>query len=151
MKSLKLLFYVFIVGTITLVSCSKGNTPSDTGGGNNGGSAGGNNGLPAGTKLASGSFASSAHPTSGTATVVLDSNGKRYLVIQSFDSDNGPDLRVWLSPNNNGSPYVEAGVLQVLNGSFYYELNSSTDIAQYNRVLIWCEDFSVLFGYAILQ
>jgi Electron transfer DM13 len=38
-----------------------------------------------------------------------------------------------------------------VNGNFFYELSSNINYTTNNRVLIWCEDFSVLFGHAVLQ
>lgn len=107
--------------------------------------------LPTGTVLASGSFVSNGHPTSGTAKVIQDVSGKKHLVIENFSSDNGPDLRIWLSPNNSGSPYQEVGILKAVAGNFSYELTAAINYIANNRVLIWCEDFSVLFGHAVLQ
>lgn len=107
--------------------------------------------LPTGTVVVDGNFVSNGHPTSGTAKIIVDASGKKFLVFENFRSDNGPDLRVWLSPNNNGSPYQEIGTLKAVNGNFSYELNSSVDYTSNNRVLIWCIDFSVLFGHAVLQ
>jgi Electron transfer DM13 len=107
--------------------------------------------LPSGTVLKSGNFVSNSHPTSGTAKIITGVDNKKFLTIENFSSDNGPDLRVWLSPNNNGSPYQELGTLKAISGSFSYELNANIDYTANNRVLIWCEDFSVLFGHAVLQ
>jgi len=107
--------------------------------------------LPTGTVLASGTFTSDAHSTGGTVKVIMDADSKKFLVFENFRSDNGPDIRVWLSPNNNASPYQEIGILKAVTGNFSYELNGSVNYQSNNRVLIWCEDFSVLFGHAVLQ
>ncbi|MGQ0739575.1 MAG: DM13 domain-containing protein [Bacteroidota bacterium] len=135
----KLLQITFMAGSLLIASCAK-NTPGNA-----------QENLPVGTTLVSGSFVSSGHPTSGTAKVVQDAAGKKFLVFENFRSDNGPDLRVWLSPNNSASPYQEVGLLKAVTGNFAYELNTSQNYQANNRVLIWCEDFSVLFGYAVLQ
>lgn len=107
--------------------------------------------LPTGTVISSGTFVSNAHTTSGTAKIVRDASGKIHLVIENLRTDNGPDLRVWLSPTNSASPYQEAGLLKAITGNFFYELGASVNYAVNNRVLIWCKDFSVLFGHAVLQ
>ncbi len=107
--------------------------------------------LPDGMQVSAGSFISNAHPTSGTAKVVTNADGKRFLVFENFKSDNGPDLRVWLSPNTSGTPRVELGALKAVTGNFSYELTTNINTSLNNRVLIWCEDFSVLFGHAVLQ
>ena len=107
--------------------------------------------LPTGTTIVMGSFISNSHTTTGTVKVVQDVLGKTQLVFENFKTDNGPDLRVWLSPNNNGSPYQEVGLLKAVTGNFSYEISSTFNYTINKRVLIWCEDFSVLFGHAILQ
>ncbi len=106
--------------------------------------------LPKGTVTLSGNFVSSVHPTSGTAKVV-DSIGKKYLVFENFKTDNGPALEVWLSKNTSVADYKNLGALKAANGNFYYELTTDQNTAVYNHVLIWCERFSVLFGYAKVQ
>ncbi len=110
-----------------------------------------NEALPTGTIISSGSFTSNAHPTSGKASIITDAGGKTYLVIENLNSDNGPDLRIWFSPNTSGAPYQELGFLKAASGSFFYELNNSINYTTNNRVLIWCKQFSVLFGHAVLQ
>jgi hypothetical protein len=123
-------------------SCKKENTTP----------ASANETLPASTTtLASGSFTSSAHTTTGTVKIVKDATNKIYLVFENFKTDGGPDLRTWLSPNNNGSPYQEPGLLKATGGNFYYELDASFNYTTNNRVLVWCRQFAVLFGYAVLQ
>lgn len=107
--------------------------------------------VPTGTTISSGSFNSNAHSSSGTAKIIRDASGKIYLVIENFRTDNGPDVRIWLSPNNSGSPYQEVGLLKAVSGNFSYELNASVNYTINNRVLIWCKAFSVLFAHAVLQ
>ncbi len=103
------------------------------------------------TILATGNFVSSVHTTTGTAKIVKDVANKLYLVIENFKTDGGPDLRTWVSPNNNGTPYQELGLLKATSGNFAYELDSLFNYTTNNRVLIWCRQFSVLFGYAVMQ
>lgn len=106
---------------------------------------------PADITLATGTFVSSAHPSSGTIKVIQDASNKRFLVFENFKTDGGPDLRVWLSPNNTANPYQEIGLLKATTGNFYYEMDASFNYTANNRVLIWCKQFAVLFGYAVLQ
>ena len=103
------------------------------------------------TIVATGSFVSGAHASSGTAKIIKDTANKIYLVVENFKTDGGPDLRLWLSPNNNASPYQEVGLLKATSGKFSYELDATFNYTANNRVLIWCKQFSVLFGYAVLQ
>lgn len=104
-----------------------------------------------GVMLTKGNFMRSSHATSGTARIVKDSNDRRFLVFENFSTDNGPDLRVRLSKNTSAAQYQEVARLTAVAGNFSYELAANIDPTVYNHVLIWCEDFSVLFGYAILQ
>jgi Electron transfer DM13 len=100
--------------------------------------------------IASGNFVSNAHATSGTIKVYKNTNG-RYLAFNNFKTDAGPDLRVYLSKSTNASDFKDLGSLKATNGAFNYTLDSTTNIADYKFVLIWCQDFSVLFGNAQLQ
>lgn len=126
---------------LSFVSCKKDKAPAVI-----------NDPLPVSvTTIASGNFISSVHNTSGTVKIVKDAANKVFLVFENFRTDNGPDLRVWLSPNNSGNPYQELGFLKAASGNFSYELDASVNYTANNRVLIWCRQFSVLFGYAVLQ
>lgn len=139
---MKKLISLAILIILFISSCKKENTTP----------ASANENLPASTTtLASGSFTSSAHTTSGTVKIVKDAANKFYLVFENFRTDGGPDLRTWMSPNNNGSPYQELGLLKATSGNFTYELDASFNYTTNNRVLIWCRQFAVLFGYAVLQ
>jgi hypothetical protein len=123
-----------------LLSCSKSNTPANT-----------NEMLPSGTVLAMGSFNSNVHTTSGTVKLIREVSNKIYLLFENFKTDNGPDLRVWVSPSTTGTPYQEIGLLKAVSGNFSYELNATINYTANNRVLVWCKDFSILFGHAVLQ
>jgi Electron transfer DM13 len=110
------------------------------------------NPIPAGTKISMGAFVSNVHPTSGMVKYAKDdASGKRYLVFENFKTDNGPDLRVWLATNTSTTGYVEVGLLKAVNGNFFYELPAAIDPVAKPFVLVWCKDFSVLFGHAVLN
>ena len=138
---MKKLTYLLLAASFIITSCKKENTTP----------AAVTEQLPvAVTVLATGSVTSSVHTSSGTVKIVKDAANKIYLVFENFKTDNGPDLRVWLSPNNSGTPYQELGLLKAASGNFFYELDASVNYTSNNRVLIWCKQFSVLFGYAVL-
>jgi Electron transfer DM13 len=94
---------------------------------------------------------SNAHTTTGRVKIVKDAANTLYVVFENFKTDNGPDLRIWASPNNNGNPFQEIGLLKAVSGNFSYALDASFDYTTNNRVLIWCKPFSVLYGYTLLQ
>lgn len=139
MKGRTAQFVLLTFSLFVFISCRKNGTTETV-----------NESLPGGTKLTMGSFVSNVHPTSGMVRVTED-NGRRYLVFENFRTDNGPDLRVWLAPGTNPVTYQEVGRLRAVSGSFSYELTPSINTTVNNHVLIWCEDFSVLFGHATLN
>jgi hypothetical protein len=100
--------------------------------------------------LATGNFSSNAHTTSGNVKICKGTSGN-YIAFSNFKTDAGPDLRVYLSKNTNASDFIELGTLTATSGSFNYSIPANTNIADYKYALIWCQDFSVLFGNALLQ
>ena len=103
-----------------------------------------------GTLLSMGNFSSNAHTTSGKASV-FTKTGTKTLVFEGFKTDSGPDLRVYLAKELNNKTFTEIGKLKATSGSFSYDFSDAINTSEYKYVLIWCEDFSVLFGSAILQ
>lgn len=102
------------------------------------------------TLVSQSNFSSNAHTTSGCVRV-YSKNGSKNLVFEGFKTDSGPDLRVYVSKTTGNSDFVDIGTLKSTSGNFYYSFDSSINTADYKYVLIWCEDFSVLFGNALLQ
>ncbi len=100
--------------------------------------------------LMTGSFTGVAHSTSGKVKLVLRENNKLSLVFENFTTDNGPDLRVYLSADKNATDYTEVST-EVNNGSYELEVPAGTDTDKKRLVLIWCKQFSVLFGIAELN
>lgn len=102
------------------------------------------------TELKQGNFQNEAHPASGTVKLASDEEGKLYLVFENFQTDDGPDLRVYLSADKTDSDYTQVSDV-VGEGDFQYLLPSQADTAVQTYVLIWCKQFSVLFGSAKLE
>ena len=95
-----------------------------------------------------GNFVSDAHETTGTASLNDD---KTSLIFTDFKTDNGPLLVVYLATNKDATDFVNLGDLQGIEGNFEYTIPSGTDLTKYKYVLIWCVDFSVSFGHAVLE
>jgi Electron transfer DM13 len=72
------------------------------------------------------------------------------LRLENFKSTNGPNVHVYLSTDKRATDYVDLGKLKANNGNQNYDIPAGTDIRKHNIVLIWCKDFSVLFGSAVL-
>lgn len=111
---------------------------------------------PAATEVtaeAVGTFVDQAHPTDGTATVLGNGTGQRFLRFEDFATDNGPDLNVYLVNSSTGdvSDYVDLGDLTGNIGDQNYEVPEGVDLDTYDTVVIWCVRFAVSFGEATLS
>jgi hypothetical protein len=91
------------------------------------------------------------HQGSGTATVYELEDGSHVLRFDNFEVTNGPDLHVFLIPQDgsmDGS--VDLGSLKGNIGNQNYEIPTDVDITQFGSVLIYCVPFSVNFASASL-
>ena len=102
------------------------------------------------TTIYQASFASGAHPTSGTVKLSKDAAGKKYLIFDTFKTDAGPDLRIYLSEDLTATNFTEISS-KVTNGTYQLDVAASLDTEKKRKVLIWCKSFSVLFGSADLK
>ncbi len=100
--------------------------------------------------LKEGTLASSAHTVSGTVKI-YDDAGKKVMVLDPFSSENGPDLKVYLSTDQKATEYINLGALKSTTGKQSYVVTGMPDLDQYKYVLIWCQQYSVLFGKSELQ
>ncbi|MEX0874763.1 MAG: DM13 domain-containing protein [Actinomycetota bacterium] len=105
-----------------------------------------------------GGFRSIDHPTSGTATLSKADDGKYYVRLEDFSTENGPDLLVYLSAapaTANGTEFAETfidlGELKGNIGNQNYVVPDDADLEQYKSVVIWCRRFNVAFGAAPLE
>jgi hypothetical protein len=99
-----------------------------------------------------GTFVGKAHPTDGSASVLGDGSGQRFVRFENFATDNGPDLNVYLVNSSTGdvSDYIDLGDLKGNIGDQNYEIPGGADLSVYDTVVIWCVRFSVSFGEATL-
>lgn len=105
---------------------------------------------PTDKELFKGTFASNSHPTSGTVKVIEDASKKKYLVFENLKGDAGPDLRIYLSTDLKATNFTEV-TRDVKNGNYKLEIPTTADLTKQKFVLIWCKQFSVLFGNAELK
>lgn len=106
------------------------------------------------TALATGAFASVAHETSGTASVVELAGGERVLTLTNFETDAGPDLFVYLGTGTEEGDLgdsVNLGGLKGNLGNQQYPIDADVDLDRFTKVVIWCRAFSVNFGEAPLR
>jgi Electron transfer DM13 len=101
----------------------------------------------------SGSFRSLNHATSGAARVFGNGTGQRFLRFETFATENGPDVNVYLvnSSTSDVSDSIDLGDLKGNIGDQNYEIPHDVDLNLYDTVLIWCVRFSSGFGEATLS
>ena len=90
------------------------------------------------------------HNAQGSAGVIYLEGGSDVLRLENLRVTNGPDLYVYLATDKGASDFVDLGRLKANSGNQNYDIPEGTDLSKYNTVLIWCKQFSVLFGSAEL-
>jgi Electron transfer DM13 len=109
---------------------------------------------PGPVELTRGRFRSHEHATAGTARVIRDTDGRRYLTLTSFSTSAGPDLRVRLVPGNSfdggAEGAIDLGALKGNRGDQQYAIPRKVDVSDHT-VVIWCRAFSAPFGSAGLR
>jgi len=100
------------------------------------------------------SFVKKKYKIKGHWSVVQDNGRTLIRFSDDFKTKNGPDLKVFLSPQSVGEVTGETvldgavtlGVLKSNKGSQDYLLPKGVSLANFSSVLIHCEAFSVLWG-----
>ncbi|MCB1260129.1 MAG: DM13 domain-containing protein, partial [Acidimicrobiales bacterium] len=82
--------------------------------------------------------------------------GTTYVRFEGLETDNGPDLVVYLTKQPAdaqavGDDYLDLGVLKGNVGNQNYEVPAGVDLSEYDSVVIWCRRFAVSFGAAPVQ
>ncbi len=88
------------------------------------------------------------HHAEGLAKII-QVNDMTFLRFEDFQVTNGPDLRVYITPDGDVKKGIHLEKLKGSKGSQNYEL-IGIDIEQYNTVVIYCQPFGVYFGQAEL-
>ncbi|MDJ0769503.1 MAG: DM13 domain-containing protein [Ilumatobacter sp.] len=108
--------------------------------------------------VASGEFIGRSHPGEGQALVLNDGSEQRFLRFENFETDNGPDLNVFLVAGASADAdaglfdddFVDLGDLKGNIGPQNYEIPVDVDLDRYNTVVVWCVRFGVAFTAADL-
>jgi hypothetical protein len=87
---------------------------------------------------------------SGQAKVYLQ-RGKLFLALENFSTDNGPDLKVYLSQADVPNNFIKLGDLKSTKGNQIYDITGMPDFTKYKYALIHCERFNHLYGRAELK
>lgn len=91
-----------------------------------------------------------AHEVSGKA-LLIEKDGEKTLRFENFETINGPDVDIYLASDLSDADFVNLGDLKATKGNVNYPVPAGTDTDKYNKVLVWCKAFSVLFSYAELK
>ena len=139
---------VFLALLISLFACSKSETDQMT---PEPGPMGTDFNPATATLISQGTFSGTpGHAVSGSAKL-YEFQGKRYIYLENFSTTGGPDLRVYLATNTAATQFVSLGNLRANSGNQAYVINNPPDFSQYRNVLIWCQQFTVLFGASTLN
>jgi hypothetical protein len=91
------------------------------------------------------------HDAVGEVFVIEAEDGSKFLRFENFKASNGPDLYVYLATDETALDYVSLGKLKGNIGNQNYLIPPGADLSNQDTVLIWCKQFSVLFGSAKLS
>jgi hypothetical protein len=103
--------------------------------------------------VASGSFGGlDGHGGGGRAEVIDLARGGRVVTFTDFDVDPGPDILVYLSPDQGttGGDVIDLGRLKGTRGDQQYAIPDDVDLRRHDAVLLWCRAFSVRIAGADL-
>ena len=108
--------------------------------------------MPSGARLvAQGDFMRRLHGVEGQALLIEDVSGEHVVRFEDFQTDNGPQLYIYLSKDLGDDDFIDLGPIKATKGNINYQVPVGTDIEKYRYVLVWCRPFSVLFSYAELN
>jgi len=86
----------------------------------------------------------------GVAKIFRDSTD-HVLQLDSFAVSAGPDLKVYLAKEYPPVNFINLGSLQYNSGSQLYKIPAGVNFSEYSYVLIHCQQYNHLFGYASLK
>jgi Electron transfer DM13 len=92
------------------------------------------------------------------ATIHQLSDGKRLVRFTTFETSNGPDVRIYLVAAEDATDnetvtragFVDLGAMKGNRGDQNYEVPTNIDLGQYQSVTVWCRRFGVNFATAPL-
>lgn len=82
---------------------------------------------------------------------IYNNNNAVEVLLDSFSTNNGPDLYVYLSKEIMPANFVSLGKLKSTMGSQVYVVPANTIVADYKYICIHCQQYNHLFGYALIQ
>jgi hypothetical protein len=105
--------------------------------------------------IGKGTFTSYDHGLGGNAILYKDSSGNKTLQLYNFNMTAGPDVHLYLSTT---SSYSSSNIIELShfttgynNSSINFPVTSTSYGSNYKYVLVYCVQYSSLFGYAELK
>lgn len=102
------------------------------------------------TLIKQGDLVGIGHTASGVASI-YEKAGTFTVVLDPYNSQNGPDLKIYLSKDAAASDYIRLGDLKSTTGKQSYSIPKGTDLSQFDFVHVWCEQYTVVFAQADLK
>ena len=96
-----------------------------------------------------GTFITYGENVSGVAKLFVK-DSKYSLSLENFNTNNGPDLHVYLSKEIQPVNFLDLGKLKSTSGNQVYTISGMPDFKQYKYALIHCQQYNHLFGSAEL-
>jgi hypothetical protein len=100
--------------------------------------------------LKQGTLTGIGHNANGVVKI-YDASGNKVVYFETFLSQDGPDLKVYLSKDIDAKEYIRLGVLKSTSGMQSYNVPLTIDASTYSYVHIWCERYSVVFARAEMK
>ena len=139
---MKLNYFILII-TLALAGCTKESTPEmmideqpDS---------------PVVVTLRTGSFMNGPYGAVSGESKIYQTGTTYQLALANFLSSNGPDLKVYLSKEVQPVNFVNLGSLKAVSGNQLYDIPSGVNTSEYKYALIYCQQYSHLFGTAELK
>jgi len=102
------------------------------------------------TLLKQGTLAGVGHNANGLVKI-FETSSNKVVYFETFLSQDGPDLKVYLSKDIDAKEYVRLGALKSTSGMQSYNVPAGIDVSGYGYVHIWCERYSVVFARAEMK
>ena len=87
-----------------------------------------------------------AHEAAGSFQIASSEEGRTLSFSEDFSTRRGPDLFVWLVRGDDIENREVVGRLQSARGAQTYTISEEVNLEDYDRVLVWCRTFRVLFA-----
>lgn len=81
---------------------------------------------------------------------IYQHNNKYSVGLQNFSTSNGPDLHLYLSKEMQPIHFIDLGKIRSTKGNQLYAIPGTPDLTGYKYILIHCQLYNHLFGWAAL-